>query len=131
MFTEQQLKEALKDIRHCGDYCIAYFNSQIGHLVISMGDADCEEPFSTIEEIKLAVSNLPDVQSVDVEAEWYPDDEGYEESYVEYRGPYGKILVHKEDFNCELAKGFGLESFNEEFYIIDNESFLNRIHEIF
>lgn len=58
-------------IKHCGDYCHMYYNAELREVWMVMGDGDCEEPFTTMDDIKTLLM-IPGINKVHVEAEYDP-----------------------------------------------------------
>lgn len=65
------LKKAAATIKHCGDYGTLHFSPSTYAVNWCAGDADGEDPCTSIDEIKRILS-VPGISSVEVEAEWAP-----------------------------------------------------------
>lgn len=87
-----RIVSALADVRHTGDYGIAWWNPVTGAVHLVMGDADGDEdagltPFADVEKL---LRELPFVQGVLIAAEYGPDLD--EETWLNL-GSFGKFTV--------------------------------------
>ncbi len=110
----KSLVKAANKIVHCGDYCHLYWNPIEKIAWMTMGDGDCGEPFTEMDEIKDLLMNAG-AKKVFVEAEHNPsiedyfdnlddayadaDEDGYEPSwktYINYHSINGVKGIVKE-----------------------------------
>ena len=121
------LKQAGKNIRHCGDYSHIYFNAKNKQVFWCGGDADGEvlDGRTDLKEVKRLLK-VPGVRSVQIEAECSPGEEdGWEDlgrCGIEFNCHFGltpKNPVHAEKQNGErstkLIPGFLLVKFADHY----------------
>lgn len=77
-----------RNITHCGDYGQLFWNPLTQTIWLEMGDADCDEPFTTMEDMKKMYMAVDCVRNVIVEAEAGPEDN---EGYV-FVGTIGRVI---------------------------------------
>lgn len=83
---EDQLKEAARQIVHCGDYGHLWWNEKEGKVHWTAGDADFDDGYTSYEDVE-KLFTIPGVRSIEIGDEWDPADLDGEDGWKLLIGP--------------------------------------------